>query len=92
MISKIYKHKSQDWKLIMKNLRKITGVTALLILVFMVIALFRFQREEEASMLPDQVEYLFNEDWTLTTLKKSSILAQLVSFLNTLLGRQGRKI
>ena len=57
----------------MKNLRKITGVTALLILVFMVIALFRFQREEEASLLPDQVEYLFNEDWTLTTLKNPKL-------------------
>lgn len=50
----------------MRKLRKIAGVTIFLILFFMIIALLRFQREEELfSVLPDRLEYNFNEGWTI---------------------------
>lgn len=54
----------------MKNLRKAAGVSILFILIFMVIALFQFQKkEEEMSLLPDQFEYYFSENWTMVTLE-----------------------
>jgi len=51
-----------------KNLRKLAGVSILLILVFMVIALLRYQNEEEMSMLPNQIELYFNEGWGMACL------------------------
>lgn len=47
----------------MKKLRKLAGLTVLLILVFMVIALFQYQSGEEISILPDRIEYYFVEGW-----------------------------
>lgn len=52
----------------MKNLRKLAGIAILFILIFMVIALFRHQAQEEFSMLPDQIEYSFDEGWKITLL------------------------
>ncbi|MCI9059858.1 MAG: response regulator [Lachnospiraceae bacterium] len=52
----------------MKCLRKIAGISVLFTLVFMVIALFRFQSEEEFSFLPQMVEHLYDEGWTAAVL------------------------
>lgn len=52
----------------MKYLRKIAGISVLFTLVFMVIALFRFQSEEEFSFLPQMVEHLYDEGWTAAVL------------------------
>lgn len=52
----------------MKSLRKLAGISILLTLVFMVIALIRFQREEEMAFLPDQFELYYNEDWLVVSL------------------------
>lgn len=65
--------KRRKWKKLMKHLRKIAGTTALLILIFMVIALVRFQREEETSLLPDQLKYSFNEGWSLAALERAEL-------------------
>lgn len=52
----------------MKHLRKLAGISVLLILVFMVIALIQFQAEGDTSLLPDQFEYYYNENWTVVSL------------------------
>ena len=52
----------------MKNLRKLAGVSILLTLVFMIIALFQFQKEEEISLLPNEFELFFNENWIMAIL------------------------
>ncbi len=52
----------------MKNLRKTAGISILLILFFMVIALFRFQSDGEISVLPYQFEYYFNDNWKMASL------------------------
>ena len=49
----------------MKNLRRLAGISILFTLVFMVIALFKYQNEEDMSMLPDQMEYYYNNDWKM---------------------------
>ena len=49
----------------MKNLRKMAVTTILLILVFMVIALFQFQKDDEMTLLPDQFEIFWNEGWSV---------------------------
>lgn len=53
----------------MKSLRKLAGITIFFILVFMVVALFRYQRKEEMSQLPEQIEYYLNEGWEMTLLE-----------------------
>ncbi|MCI9175465.1 MAG: response regulator [Lachnospiraceae bacterium] len=55
----------------MKNLRKIAGISVLFTLVFMVTALFRFQHEGEFSILPQRVEYFYDEDWKTAVLDAS---------------------
>ncbi len=58
----------------MKNLRKAAGISILFILIFMVIALFQFQKtEEKMSLLPEQFEYYFSENWTLITLDSTQV-------------------
>ena len=52
----------------MNNLRKLGGISILLTLSFMVIALFQYQAGESVPLLPDQLEYYFNESWTIFTL------------------------
>lgn len=52
----------------MKNLRKTAGITVILILVFMVIALFQYQAKEEVSVLPNQIELFLDEDWVMVSL------------------------
>lgn len=50
----------------MKSLRKLAGISVLFILIFMVIALLRFQRrDEEVTLLPDQFTFDLNEDWVM---------------------------
>ncbi|MCI8483581.1 MAG: response regulator [Lachnospiraceae bacterium] len=58
----------------MNNLRKLAGISIFFILIFMVIALLQFQQqEEEQSMLPDQIEYNFNEDWEMASLESNEV-------------------
>ncbi len=58
----------------MKNLRKLAGISVLCILIFMVIALLRFQQQEaELSLLPDQFEYDFNEGWAMASLEEGEM-------------------
>ncbi len=56
----------------MKNLRKIAGISILLILFFMVLALFRFQSDGESSALPYQFKYNFDEDWEAAVLNSQA--------------------
>lgn len=49
----------------MKNLRKLTGFSIILTLLFMVIALFQFDLEEDMSLLPDQFECYVEYDWVM---------------------------
>lgn len=49
----------------MKNLRKLAGISIILTIIFMIISLFRFQTEEDMSLLPEQIEYFINKDWTM---------------------------
>ena len=39
----------------MKHLRKLAGISILMTLIFMVIAIFQFQTKEEQELLPDQI-------------------------------------
>lgn len=58
----------------MKNLRKLAGLCIFFVLVFMVIALFQFERKEEnLSLFPDQLEYHFNENWIMASLDQAKI-------------------
>lgn len=57
----------------MKNIRKIAGISVLFTLVFMVIALFRFQSEGDFSVLPEQLEYFYNENWSILFLDTSQL-------------------
>lgn len=52
-----------------KNLQKLAGITVLLIFVFMIMALVQFQDEEESSLLPEQLEYYYNDDWYMVLLE-----------------------
>ncbi len=52
----------------MKRLRKLAGLTIFFIIVFMVIAVFTFESEEDASFLLEQMGYDFNEGWTMVQL------------------------
>lgn len=53
----------------MKNSQKLAGITVLLILTFMVVALAQYQEEEgSTSLLPEQAEYYYNEDWCMVAL------------------------
>ena len=53
----------------MKNLRKLAGITIFLILVFMVIALFRFQDGTEDMFFPDQIALGLNDSWVMVSLE-----------------------
>ena len=55
----------------MKRLRKLTGAAAVLTLVFMVAALFRFQGEEMSEPGQQQVVYDLDEGWNLVSLLAS---------------------
>lgn len=52
----------------MKNLRKIAGISVLFTLVFMVIAVFRFQNEGDFFIWPEKIEYQYNEGWLTAVL------------------------
>lgn len=52
----------------MKSLRKLAGITIAFILIFMVIAIFRYQAGDEVSLLPEGFELFFNENWTMAVL------------------------
>ncbi len=52
----------------MKRLRKTAGITIFLILVFMVIAVVQYHTKEELVLLPDQLQFDFNEGWVMVSL------------------------
>ena len=47
------------------HLRKIAGISVFLTLAFMVLALFQFQSEDSATILPDQLEVSFDKNWKM---------------------------
>ncbi len=47
----------------MKYLRKLAGFTVLFIAVFMVFALIRYQADAQVSLMPERLQYDFDEDW-----------------------------
>ena len=49
----------------MKILRRIAGISIILTLIFMVIALIQYQAKGDMSLLPNQIEYFMNEDWIM---------------------------
>lgn len=53
----------------MKYLRKVAGITIFLVGIFMILALIQYQTDEESSLLSDKVQYYFNDDWCIETLK-----------------------
>ena len=57
----------------MKKLRKLAGISIVFVLAFMVIALFQYQNVEDMSLLPDQLEYYLNAEWTMITLDNTTI-------------------
>ncbi len=57
----------------MKSLRKLSGITITLILIFMVIAIFRYQAGDEVSLLPEGFELSFNENWSMAVLDSPEI-------------------
>lgn len=65
----------------MKNLRKLTGVMIFLTFVFMVVALFRYQEDEDMTPLLNQYEFYFDEDWTMASVSIKSAGAFSVSSL-----------
>lgn len=56
----------------MKILRKLAGISIILTILFMIISLFRFQTEEDSSLLPKQIEYFMNEGWTMAFVELGS--------------------
>lgn len=58
----------------MKNLRRLAGICIFFILIFMVIALIQFEKEDEnQSLIPDQMEYFFDLDWKLASVDSTKI-------------------
>ena len=57
----------------MKNLRRLAGFTIFLIFVFMLIALIQYRAKEDMSLLPDQFEYFFNENWSMASLDSTEL-------------------
>lgn len=60
----------------MKRLRKLTGAAAVLTLVFMIVALFRFHGEE-VSEPGQQVAYDLDEGWNLVSLPASKDVSEM---------------
>lgn len=52
----------------MKHIQKLAGLTFFLIAVFMVIALIRYQTDDEVSLLPERLQYDFDEEWHIGSL------------------------
>lgn len=53
----------------MKYLRTLAGMSIVFVIVFMVIALFRYQHDEDMSMLPSQFEVSGSLDWSMAVLE-----------------------
>ncbi len=49
----------------MKSIRKFSKITIVLVAVFMVIALFRYQEYDDTPLVPEQLEYYFDEGWLM---------------------------
>lgn len=56
----------------MKILRRLAGISIILTLIFMVIALIQYQAHEDMSLFPNQIEYFMNEDWIMAELDLDS--------------------
>lgn len=52
----------------MTRVRKLVGFFISLILIFIVIALVRFQLRKDMSLPPDQMEFFFNEGWLMASI------------------------
>ena len=59
----------------MKHLRKLAGISILMTLIFMVIAIFQFQTKEEQELLPDQITYYLQDDWSVALPDASELSA-----------------
>ncbi len=49
----------------MKSIRNFSKITIVLVAVFMVIALFRYQEYDDTPLVPEQLEYYFDEGWLM---------------------------
>ena len=49
----------------MKSIRKFSKITIVLVAVFMVIALFRYREYDDTPLVPEQLEYYFDEGWLM---------------------------
>lgn len=61
----------------MKKFRKLIGFSIVLTLIFMVIALFQFEMEEDMSPLPDQFEYYLDTDWAMVSFPLDQFLGDI---------------
>ena len=49
----------------MKSIRNFSKITIVLVAVFMVIALFRYREYDDTPLVPEQLEYYFDEGWLM---------------------------
>lgn len=56
----------------MKILRRLAGISIILTLIFMVIALIQYQAQEGMSLFPNQIEHFMNEGWIMAELDLDS--------------------
>ena len=49
----------------MKSIRNFSKITIVLVTVFMVIALFRYREYDDTPLVPEQLEYYFDEGWLM---------------------------
>ena len=58
----------------MKNLRKLAGISIFLTLIFMIIALLQFQKEEDIHpFLSEKIEHYFNKNWKMVSIDGTKI-------------------
>lgn len=57
-----------------KYIRKLSAISVLFIIIFMVIALLQSPEEEERLILPEQFDLQYNEGWTMAMLDGSKVL------------------
>lgn len=56
-----------------RYIRKLAALSVFFIFVFMVIALLQYKREDDSSMLPEQLEFYFNEGWTMAAIDAGEV-------------------
>ena len=65
--------KQMENKIKIKYLRIVAKVSIIVIIVFMLSELFQFQENKEMSILQSQLDYYFNEDWTMVFLEDTNL-------------------